>query len=180
MHEVEDLPDARAEEGEIVGREIGDRSERQQTCRATPSPASAGVARKAAGMMKRRLAVLGEPDARRRHQMIGHLAPVERRNAPHGVDDVLVEAGEEPESVLAGQAVLDRATTPVSATCARCVPVAVVDHRNAAGLAARDVAPFEHHDLEAALDQFVRGAHARHAAAQNDDSVGMGHRRIGE
>ena len=47
-------------------------------------------------------------DARRRHEVIRHLAPVERRDAAHGVDDVLVEAREESKPVLAGQLVLDR------------------------------------------------------------------------
>src|SRR6185369_12560492 len=46
---------------------------------------------------------------------------------------------------------------------------AVVDHRDAARLAAGNVAPLEHDHLEAALDQLVRRAHARHAAAENDD-----------
>ena len=49
---------------------------------------------------------------------------------------------------------------------------------DAAGLASRNIAALEHHDLEAALDQLVRGAHARHAAAENDDpEMGMPSRR---
>jgi len=46
---------------------------------------------------------------------------------------------------------------------------AIVDDWHAARLAAGDVAPLEDDHLEAALDQFVRGAHPRHAAAKNDD-----------
>ncbi len=46
---------------------------------------------------------------------------------------------------------------------------AIVDDRHAARLAAGDVAPLEDDHLEAALDQFVRGGHPRHAAAKNDD-----------
>jgi hypothetical protein len=48
-------------------------------------------------------------------------------------------------------------------------PLAIIDDRNAAGLSSRQVAALEHDDLKAALDQFVRGAHPRHAAAENDD-----------
>ena len=47
--------------------------------------------------------------------------------------------------------------------------LALVDDGDAAGLASRNIAALEHHDLEAALDQLVRGAHPRHAAAENDD-----------
>ena len=52
----------------------------------------------------------------------------------------------------------------------------------AAGLAAGDVAPLENDYLESALDQFVRGGHARHPAAQNDDPRGhfSGFRWVGQ
>ena len=132
-------------------------------------PASAGVRGNAAGMTNVGLPYCVMP-TRVVVQVIRHLAPIERRNAAHGVDDVLVEAGEKPEAVLAGQVVLDRSNSGVRNLIP---PLAAgassLDHWNAARLAARDVAPFEHHDLEAALDEFLRGAHARHAAAQNDD-----------
>ena len=113
----------------------------------------AGVRGKPPGY-KRRLAVLREADARGRHQVICHLAPVERRNAAHGVDDVLVEAGEESKAVLAGQ-VGARPRQSVSAQLDAGCCGAVVDDRNAARLAARDVAAFEDDDLEAALDQLL-------------------------
>ena len=59
--------------------------------------------------------------------------------------------------------------TPVSASLVSAGAGAIVDHGNAAGLAAGTVAALEDHDLEAALDQLVRGAHAGDAAAQQDD-----------
>ena len=92
-------------------------------------------------------------------------AAVERRNAAHGVDDVLVEAGEKAESVLAGQAVLDRRHAALSARSCPLVPAPSSITADAAGLAARNAPALEHGHLEAALDQLVRGAHARHAAA---------------
>jgi hypothetical protein len=49
---------------------------------------------------------------------------------------------------------------------------AIVGDSDAAGFASRHLLTFEHHNLEAALDQFVRGAHARDAAAEDDDQVG--------
>ena len=99
--------------------------------------------------------------------MIRYFAPVERRYAAHGVDYVLVETGEEPKSVLAGQAVLDR--THAGGELMSAGVGAIVDHGNAASLAAGKVAALEDDDLEAALDQLVRGAHAGDAAAQDDD-----------
>ena len=168
----QNLPNAGAEEGEIVGREVGDRSEGQEHV----AHDRAGIGRRARKRRrddKGRLAVLRDADARGRYQVIGHLATVERRNAAHGVDDVLIEPGEKPEAVLAGQVVLDRSNSGVR-NLMPAAAGAVVHDRNAARLAARDVAPFEDHDLEAALDEFLRGAHARHAAAQNDNSRGHG------
>ena len=97
--------------------------------------------------------------------MVRRFAPVERRDAPHGVDDVLVEAGEEPKSVLAGQRGARSSPRRRSASSCPLVSGAVIDHGNAAGLASGEVAALEDDDLEAALDQFVRGAHAGDAAA---------------
>ena len=131
-------------------------------------PASAGVCGKIAGMRNVGFPYCVNADARRRHQVIGHLAPVERRDAPHRVDHVLVEAREEPKPVLAGQAVLDGRDAGVGELVSARAG-AVVDHRDAARLAARDAAALEDDDLEAALDQLVRGAHARDAAAEDDD-----------
>jgi hypothetical protein len=100
--------------------------------------------------------------------MISHLAPVERRYAAHGVDDVLVEAGEESETMLAGQVVLDGCHAGVG----ELVPAdagAIVHHGNAASFAAGNIATLEDHNLETALDQFVRGTHAGDATSQQDD-----------
>ena len=94
-----------------------------------------GRARKERRHLKCRLPILREGHACRRHEMIGHLAPVERRYAAHGVDDMFVEAGEEAESVLAGQAVLDGCHAGVGGLVSAGAG-AIVDHRNAAGLAA--------------------------------------------
>jgi hypothetical protein len=41
---------------------------------------------------------------------------------------------------------------------------AVVDDRDASGLASRYASALQNDDLEATLAQLVRGAHARHAA----------------
>ena len=71
--------------------------------------------------------------------------------------------------MLAGHAVLERTPAPLGELMSAGV-LALVDHGNAAGLASRNIAALEHHDLEAALDQLVRGAHPRHAAAKDDDA----------
>ena len=163
----EDLPEARAEERQIVGREVGDGPERQQNV-AQQRAGIAGRARKDRRHDECRLAVLREADACRRHQMIRHLAPVKRRDAPHGVDHVLVEAGEEAKTMLAGQVVLDGCRAGVGELVSAGAG-AIVDHGNAARLAAGNIAALENHDLEAALDQLVRGTHAGDATAQHDD-----------
>ena len=100
--------------------------------------------------------------------MIGSLSPVERGGAAHGVDDMFVETGEEPEPMFAWQAMLDRAHGAGGKLMSARV-LAVIDDGNAARLASRQVAALEHDDLKAALDQFVRSAHASDAAAENDD-----------
>ena len=124
--------------------------------------------RKPRGYDKRGFAVLREFQSRRRHQVIRHLAPVKRRRAAHGVDYVLVETREKSEPMLAGHPVRDRTPSAIGELMSAGV-LALVGHRNAASLASRNVAALEHHDLEAALDQFVRGTHACDAAAKNDD-----------
>ncbi len=103
--------------------------------------------------------------------MIHDLAPVERGRAAHGVDDVLIEAREEPEPVLAGQPVLDRCHAGIRPLVAARA-LAVVDYGNAAGLASRDGAALEHGNLETALNQLVRGTHSGHAAAEDYDPSG--------
>ena len=67
--------------------------------------------------------------------------------------------------MLAGHPVLDRTPSAIGELMSAGV-LALVDDRNAAGLASRNVAALEHHDLEAALDQLVRGTHAGDTAAQ--------------
>ena len=163
----EDLPDARAEEREVVGRQARDRPEREED---VPQH-RAGVARRAREErrdLERRLLVLRDPDPRRRHQMVRHLAPVERRDPAHRVDHVLVEAWEEAEAVLAGQPMLDRRDARVRELVAA-PALTAFGHRDASSLAAGQLATFENDDLEAALAELVRGAHACDAAAENDD-----------
>ena len=100
--------------------------------------------------------------------MIRRLASVERRNAAHRVDHVLVEAWKKPETVLARNPVIKRGDACIDELMAARAS-AIVDDWHAARLAAGDVAPLEDDHLEATLNQFVRGAHPRHAAAENDD-----------
>ena len=76
----EDLPETRAEEGQIVRRKVGDGPERQENI-AQQRAGIAGARGKSAGAMKCRLPVLRNANARRRHEMIGNLAPIERRYA---------------------------------------------------------------------------------------------------
>ena len=164
----QDLPDAGAEEGQVLGREVGGRAEGHHDV----AQKHAGVGRRAregGGHDEGRLAELGDAHACRRHQVIGDLAAVQRRDAAHGVHDVLVEAGEEAEAVLARQVVLDRRHAVVGQHMAG-AGRALVGNRDAARLAAGDVAAFEHRDLEPTLDELVRGAHAGDAAAQDDDA----------
>src|SRR5436305_1054850 len=85
-------------------------------------------------------------------QGVGHPATVVGDPA-HGVGEVPVEAGEEAEAVLA------REVQPRWLARAR--------DRNAAGLATRQRPLLVDGDLEAALDQFVGGTHARHATPEN-------------
>ena len=150
MARGEDLPEARAEECQIVGGEVGGRREQQQD---VPQHGT-GIARrerKARRYHEWGFVVLSEFQPRRRHEVIRHLAPVKRRDAAHGVDHVLVEAWEEPEPMLAGHAVLERMPGATGELISAGV-LALVDDGNAAGLASRNIAALEHHDLEAALD----------------------------
>src|SRR5262245_6559919 len=67
----EDLPDTRTEEREIVGREVGDRSKRQQNI----AQQCAGIiwhARKGHRYLERRLSVLSDSHACGWHQVIRH------------------------------------------------------------------------------------------------------------
>ena len=162
----EDLPEARAEERQIVRREADDRTESEENI-PQQRTGIGRLLREDRRNEERGLAVLREPDACRRHQVVRHLASVERRRAPHRVDHVLVETRKEAKAVLAGQAMLDRLYAGIGPLVAARAG-AVVDHRDAARLAAGDVAELEHDHVEAAFDQLVRRAHARHAAAEND------------
>ncbi len=100
--------------------------------------------------------------------MVRHLPPVERRDPAHRVDHVLVEAREEAEAVLAGQPMLDRRHARVRELVAAAALTAF-GHRDASSLAAGQLATFENDDLEPALAELVRGAHACDAAAEDDD-----------
>ncbi len=95
---------------------------------------------------------LGEQDPRRAHEVLE-----DRRGAlgdpPHRVRDVAIEAREEAEAVLGRQV--------------RAAVGAGAGHRQAAGLAAGDVARLEHDDVEPALGQLVRCRQARDAAAED-------------
>ncbi len=149
-------------------REIRVGFERQQNV-AQQRARVTGRERKARGRHEVGLHVLSESHPRRRRQMIRNLSPIKRRRAAHGVDDMFVETREEPEPVFAWQPMLDRAHGAGGGQLMSARVLAVVDDGNAAGLASRQVAALEHNDLKAALDQFMRGAHASHAAAENDD-----------
>jgi hypothetical protein len=81
---------------------------------------------------------------------------------------MLVEAREKTKSMLTRQPVLDGRYSLISALMAAGA-LPVVGDRNAARLAAGELAALEDHHLKAALSQFVGGAHTSHAAAQNDD-----------
>ena len=131
------------------------------------APASSGRCGKTVGTTKVCFPYCVESHPCRRREVIRHPATVKRRRAAHGVHDMFVETREEAEPMLPGQPVPDR--TPVIGELMSAGVRALVDHRNAAGLASGNFAAFEHNDLEAALDQLVRGAHPGHAAAQNDD-----------
>ena len=75
-----------------------------------------------------------------------------------------VEAGKEAKSVLTGQSMLDRCHARIGTFMAAGTG-AIVGDRDAARLAAGKLPALEDHHVEAALDQLVRGAHARYAAA---------------
>ena len=81
---------------------------------------------------------------------------------------MFVKSRKEPESVLARELVLNGRHAPVGQHVSA-LAFALVAHRNAAGLAAGNVAALEDHNLEAALNELVRGTHATHAAAQDND-----------
>ena len=76
-----------------------------------------------------------------------------RRDAAHGVRQVLVEPWEEAEAVLGRQI-----GPAVSARFGR---------RHAAGLAAGDAAVLEDGDVETPLGELVGGGHPRHAATED-------------
>ena len=102
--------------------------------------------------------------------MIRHLASVKRRYAAHGIDYVLVETWKESKPMLAGHPVLDRIPSAIGELMS--AGVLALDDGNAAGLASRNIAALEHHDIEAALDQLVRDTHAGDTAAQDDNPSG--------
>ena len=96
------LPDPRAKKRKILRREAGDRSEGKEYVAQHRSRVACG-SREARWRQNGGLAVLGYAQTRRLDEMLLDGAPIERRYAAHGVDDVFVKAGEEPESVFARQ-----------------------------------------------------------------------------
>ena len=110
------------------------------------------------------------------HEVVGDRARAAVRDPLHRVDDVLVEAGEEAEAVLAGQVSPRAAGQPAEVDAADVLPGSGAGDDDAAGLAARDVAQFEDADGEAALAQLVGGAQSTDAAAEHDHR--LGHRRL--
>ena len=101
---------------------------------------------------------LSLPGSRQKHasrdaEIVERVAVSAVRRAAHGVDDVLVESGEESETMLAGK------REPA-------VP-ARVWHRNTAGLAAQHWLALVDVHLKAALSEFVRRAEAGDASAEN-------------
>ena len=104
--------------------------------------------------------------------MIRHRAPVERWDTTHGVDHVPVESREEPESVLAGQAVPDR-SLGVAGELLPASAVAVIGNVKAARLTSRNVSSLQDDNLKAALDQLAIAAGAkRPCRGQGEDRLG--------
>jgi hypothetical protein len=79
------------------------------------------------------------------------------RDPPHRLREVLVEAEEDPEAVLAGQV--------------RPAASAGIGDRDASRLAAETGKPvaLKNRDGEAAFDQLVRGGETRNPSAEHDD-----------
>jgi hypothetical protein len=95
-------------------------------------------------------------------QIVRDVAARAARNAAHRVRDVPIEPREEAEAVLARQIPPSAGAGSLQGETAR--------------LAASHREQLVDLDLEAALDQFVRGAQAGDPAAEDDDFVG--HRRV--
>ncbi|CAN5897852.1 hypothetical protein BH23GEM7_BH23GEM7_29330 [soil metagenome] len=155
---------------QLLRRQLGDGAGGGQQ-RAEHRDGVAGGAGEARRKGEPRSAVLRDADARSRHQVVRHAAAPAGGDAAHRVDDVLVEAREEAEAVLAGHPV-HRVAGSLVGVPRLGGPEAGADRRNgnAARLAARDGAPFENDHLEAALGQLVRGRHPADPAAEHDDS----------
>ena len=95
----------------------------------------------------------GQKHARRHAEIVERVAVSAVGRAAHGVGDVLVETGEEPETVLAG-----KGPTAVRAR---------VRHGNTAGLAAQHRLALVDMHLKAALRQFMRRAETCNPSAEN-------------
>ena len=108
LHEVRICQTRAPKKARSSGVRSGVGVERQQNV-AQQSARVAGRERKACRRHEVGLHVLREPHPRGRRQMIRSLSPIERGRAAHGVDDMFVETGEEPEPMFAWQPMLDRA-----------------------------------------------------------------------
>jgi len=98
-----------------------------------------------------------QQDARGSRKIVERVAVRAIRNAPHGIGDVLIKAGEEAEAVLPGK------RQPAAAFR--------TGNRNAARLSSEHALAFIHPHPKAALGQFLRGAEPRDAATQNSHSL---------
>src|SRR5579863_2954667 len=100
-----------------------------------------------------RLPSARQEDARGQHQIVeAGRSLLPERNPLHRVGNVFVESREEPESVLCGQV--------LSAADPRAL------HREASGLAAKNLPPFIDRHGKSALRQLMSGAKSADAAAQ--------------
>ena len=150
----DDLPDFGAEESQVIVGQIEIAVEKA----ADVVQCDAYVAHRAGGAgnhIDRKPSVPVQSASRRVDKVVGDGSGWPVRDSGHRVGDVTVEAGEEPEPVFAGQilaAVLARAR-----------------QGKAAGLAARDGKQFVDFDVEVALYEFMGGAEAGDASAEDDD-----------
>ena len=167
------LPEPRGEKANSGGKDVDHRPSEQQRVLEAAMPAS----RLVRGNIARGTWKVGRPYWVTPTRVVGtrmirHGLPVERGRAAHWADDMLVEAGEESESVLALDLVHQGLDAPLSTSSRPLVP----GPSSATGML-RALPPAMSRrsslsDLEAALDQLVRGAHAGDATAQHDLTCG--------
>ena len=153
LHEVGELLRRDVATRQLLGQVATHAVDREQRLRVGPDAEHERV-----GMV----AVADELPLRGVDEVVPHPVGVAReRRTPHRVRDVVVEAREEPEAVLAGQ---------VPATARR-----GAGDRDAPGLAAEG-SRLEDRHVVPALDQLVGGRQAGHAAAEDGDAAAGGPR----